>query len=74
MEYRVVLRFFAGSELHEGVRAAVIDKDRNPRWNPAKLEDVTDAMVERYFEPLGAGELGLANSEGDGADNKKRRA
>ena len=33
----------------EGVRAAVIDKDRNPRWSPARLEDVTQAVVESYF-------------------------
>ncbi len=29
-----------GEDLYEGIRAAVVDKDRNPRWNPAKLEDV----------------------------------
>ncbi len=34
----------------EGVRAAVIDRDRQPRWQPARLEDVTPAMVERYFD------------------------
>ena len=34
----------------EGVRAAVIDKDRAPRWNPATLEDVSDALVESYFK------------------------
>ncbi len=34
----------------EGVRAAVIDKDRAPRWQPGRLEDVSDAMVAGYFE------------------------
>ena len=33
----------------EGVRAAVIDKDRSPQWIPARLEEVTPAMVEDYF-------------------------
>ncbi len=33
----------------EGVRAAVIDKDRAPQWMPARLEDVSDALVEGYF-------------------------
>ena len=33
----------------EGVRAAVIDKDRAPRWRPARLEDVDDALVSSYF-------------------------
>jgi enoyl-CoA hydratase len=75
MEYRVVLRFFAGRELHEGIRAAVVDKDRNPRWNPPTLAEVTDAMVMRYFEPLGAGELGLApGTEEGGATANGRRA
>ena len=33
----------------EGVRAAVVDKDRMPRWHPARLEDVTPTMVQAYF-------------------------
>ena len=33
----------------ECVRAAVIDKDRAPRWHPSRLEDVTPAMVQDYF-------------------------
>ena len=75
MEYRVVLRLFAGRDLHEGIRAAVIDKDRNPRWDPPTLEEVTDAMVARYFEPLGAGELGLEReTDPDGRSSEGRAA
>ena len=33
----------------EGVRAAIVDKDRRPRWDPARLEDVTPELVQRYF-------------------------
>ncbi len=35
----------------EGVRAAVIDKDRAPRWDPASLGDVSEALVNSYFGP-----------------------
>ncbi|MFM9878106.1 MAG: enoyl-CoA hydratase/isomerase family protein [Rhodoglobus sp.] len=59
-EYRVALRMLEGSELREGIRAQVIDKDRTPRWNPTTLEEVDPADVQRYFEPLGMRELGLA--------------
>ncbi|WEZ82368.1 enoyl-CoA hydratase/isomerase family protein [Rhizobium sp. 32-5/1] len=38
-------------DFYEGVRAVVIDKDRNPQWQPARLEDVTAADVKAYFQP-----------------------
>ena len=34
-EYRVGLRFLAGPDFREGIRAQVVDKDRNPHWRPA---------------------------------------
>ncbi|MDX2527335.1 enoyl-CoA hydratase/isomerase family protein [Streptomyces europaeiscabiei] len=62
-EYRVSCAALATADLVEGIRAQVIDKDRDPRWSPAALADVTDADVERYFEPLGDRELGLARPD-----------
>jgi enoyl-CoA hydratase len=56
-EYRAALEVFASDDFREGVRAAVIDKDRNPRWSPPRIEDVTPAMVARYFAEIGADEL-----------------
>jgi len=56
-EYRAALEVFASDDFREGVRAAVIDKDRNPRWSPPGIEDVTPAMVARYFAEIGAEEL-----------------
>jgi enoyl-CoA hydratase len=37
------------SETVEGIRALAIDKDYKPLWNPARLDDVTTAMVEPFF-------------------------
>jgi enoyl-CoA hydratase len=56
-EYRAALEVFASEDFREGVRAAVIDKDRNPRWSPSRIEDVTPEMVAPYFAEIGAGEL-----------------
>ncbi|UVJ40014.1 enoyl-CoA hydratase/isomerase family protein [Arthrobacter sp. CJ23] len=58
-EYRVGLRFLAGHDFREGIRAQVVEKDRNPRWRPATLAEVGEADVEAYFESLGERELGL---------------
>jgi enoyl-CoA hydratase len=50
-EYRAALAVFASADFVEGVRAAIVDKDRNPRWSPARIEDVTPEIVEEYFKP-----------------------
>ncbi|MEU6280205.1 enoyl-CoA hydratase/isomerase family protein [Streptomyces sp. NPDC047028] len=59
-EYRVSCAALRSPDLVEGIRAQIIDKDRNPRWSPPTLAEVTDADVERFFAPLGEHELGLA--------------
>jgi len=56
-EYRAALQVFASDDFREGVRAAVIDKDRNPKWSPPDIEDVTPEMVAPYFAEIGADEL-----------------
>lgn len=40
------------SEAVEGIRALAVDKDHRPRWRHAGASDVTDAEVERFFEPV----------------------
>ena len=50
-EYNSALTVFTSTEFVEGVRAAIIDKDRNPKWSPARIEDVTPDIVEKYFTP-----------------------
>jgi len=59
IDYRLSCRFLEGHDFFEGVRAALIDKDGKPRWQPERLEDVTPAMVDDFFAPMGAGELAL---------------
>jgi enoyl-CoA hydratase len=56
-EYRAALEVFRSDDFREGVRAAVIDKDRNPKWSPPEIEDVTEAMIAPYFAEIGADEL-----------------
>jgi enoyl-CoA hydratase/carnithine racemase len=56
-EYRAALEVFRSDDFREGVRAAVIDKDRNPKWSPPDIGDVTPEMVAPYFAGIGADEL-----------------
>lgn len=44
------LRPGAASETVEGIRALAVDKDHAPKWNPARIEDVTPAQVGAFFE------------------------
>jgi enoyl-CoA hydratase len=48
-EYDAALASFRSRDFVEGIRAAVIDKDRKPRWSPAHVDEVTPEMVEAYF-------------------------
>lgn len=52
LEYRISCAFLDTSDLLEGIRATLIDKDRAPRWRPARLEDVTPDAVERFFSAV----------------------
>ena len=51
MELGLVRGCFEQGDFIEGIRALVVDKDNAPRWNPATLEAVDDAAVERFFRP-----------------------
>ena len=55
-EYRIASRVCARHDFQEGVRAVVIDKDNKPAWNPAALEDVSNALIDEIFAPMPAGE------------------
>jgi len=54
MEYRISQRCLdkRSPDFHEGVRALLIDKDQKPCWMPSTLEDVSDELVDIYFQRL----------------------
>ena len=57
MEYRFVSRCMEHGNFLEGVRAAIIDKDRCPRWEPAVLEEVAPETVALMLSPAEGGDL-----------------
>ncbi len=57
LEFRVMAHLMKSDDFYEGVRAAIIDKDRQPKWIHAEVDAVKPADVERFFAPLAEGEL-----------------
>lgn len=55
MEHRLATRVLHGHDFREGVRAALVDKDRSPKWQPASLAAVGD--IAGFFAPSGDEEL-----------------
>ncbi len=55
MELRLALRAVDAHDFREGVRAALIDKDRNPKWQPNSLAGVGN--LDPFFASLGPDEL-----------------
>lgn len=52
LEYEVCARCVAQPDIVEGVRALLIDKDRNPAWRPASLAEADPVWAERFFAGL----------------------
>ncbi|UNG16799.1 enoyl-CoA hydratase/isomerase family protein [Stutzerimonas zhaodongensis] len=49
MELHLDRQWFDGGDIIEGVRALIVDKDKNPRWNPPTLDEVTSERVAAFF-------------------------
>lgn len=47
----MAVQFTRRHDFTEGVRALLVDKDRQPKWQPATLAEVSAAEVNAYFEP-----------------------
>lgn len=58
-EYRFTYRSASDGDFIEGIRAAIIDKDRNPKWKIPTLRDVKDVDVTKMLMPLGENKLKL---------------
>ena len=56
MEYRIASRVLTRPDFAEGVRAVIVDKTGDPKWNPATPEEVTDDLLDAIFAPLPEGE------------------
>ena len=49
LDRTVAGHYCRGHEFYEGIRAMVVDKDKSPLWNPASLNEVSEEMVQGYF-------------------------
>lgn len=56
MEYRIGARVLTRPDFAEGVRAVIVDKTGDPKWDPATPEDVTEELLDAIFAPLPADE------------------
>ncbi|WP_375695218.1 enoyl-CoA hydratase/isomerase family protein [Bartonella sp. AC90GZZY] len=52
IENRIAHHMINSHNFHEGIRAMLIDKDKRPQWQPDKLSNVTDEMIDYYFQPV----------------------
>lgn len=47
-----VLQGEVSKDFFEGCRAILLDKDKNPKWEPSRLEQINESMVEQYFSKI----------------------
>jgi enoyl-CoA hydratase len=62
LEYRISCAFLDTPDFVEGVRAAIVDKDRSPTWVPATFDQVTEDQIDRFFTTPDVGDLGLVGT------------
>ncbi len=52
LEMRLSSQMMHGSDFFEGVRALLVDKDKSPKWQPDKLEEISKPMIQCYFAEI----------------------
>lgn len=55
-EYRIGYHVLVMHDFLEGVRALIVDKDNDPKWDPPTPEAVTHEWIDNIFAPLPDGE------------------
>ena len=51
-EYCGATRMVSRHDFKDGVRAMMVDKDKQPKWDPAELSQVDPAAVKSILDPL----------------------
>jgi enoyl-CoA hydratase len=59
VDYRLAVKLVTSHDFLEGVRARIVEKSGEPRWQPSTLNDVGERLVDQYFDQLPSGELNL---------------
>ncbi|MGE6491191.1 enoyl-CoA hydratase/isomerase family protein [Exiguobacterium sp. NPDC077395] len=52
MERSLAMNFMKSHDFYEGVRSVLVEKDRTPKWNPSKLDEVSELHVKSFFEQV----------------------
>lgn len=53
LEFTIAEHFLRSHDFYEGIRAQLIDKDKQPKWSPQRIEDLSEADISSYFKPIG---------------------
>ena len=57
MEFRICQAMMEKHDFYEGVRANLVDKDRNPKWDPDNINEINEEIINSHFYNLGDKEL-----------------
>lgn len=49
MELNMDMQIIHTHDFYEGIRSVLVDKDRNPKWNPAQIKDLTHQWINSFF-------------------------
>ncbi len=62
-EYRFVSRAMESCDILEGIRAALIDKDRNPSWKHGSIAQVSHVLIDQLKDPAPDGDVQFTSTQ-----------